>query len=139
MRLARLQRRHPLIFSAVFRAGKGSGSMVRSVQLIGAVAAAFALAISVADAQTPHPSALHARAKHGVARPKDEGRQITVRKSTPSWLTLGTSAPVGSRNGYVVDTFNQPSPVEGSFSGYRGRERLDANRFDGPGVPLFRF
>ena len=43
----------------------------------------------------------------------------------PSYLTLGTQAPVGTvGNGYVYSTFNQPTPIEGTFMGMRGRERL---------------
>ena len=72
-------------------------------------------------------------------RQEPEGRQITVHKSaaaTPSWLTLGTDAPVGTGNNYVTSTFDQPSPIEGTFAGYRGRERL---QYAEPGLPLFRF
>ena len=73
-------------------------------------------------------------------KPKPEGRQITVRKSTPSWLTLGTQEPVGYGNNYVTDTFDQPSPIANTNAGSRGRMGLaDDNRFDGPGIPLFRF
>ena len=100
-----------------------------------------ALAVPPADAQTgaspPIPTA-HAKAKHKPAKPKEEGRQITVHKqATPSWLTLG-GAEVGHANNYVIDTFDQPSPVEGTFSGYRGRERL-IDQYGVPGAPLFRF
>jgi hypothetical protein len=85
-----------------------------------------------------HQTTLQKRAK--VAKPKEEGRQITVHKATPSWLTLGGSAEVGSHNGYVYDTFNQPTPIEGTFTGLRGRERItDQFGNPGPGITLFRF
>ncbi len=120
--------------------------MVRSIRGFGAALIAMALA-STADAQTPMTldaatPTLHARArhhKHHVVRQEPEGRQITVHKSagaTPSWLTLGTDAPVGTGNNYVTSTFDQPSPIEGTFAGYRGRERL---QYAEPGLPLFRF
>ncbi len=112
--------------------------MVRSVQFIGAALLALALASSAADAQTTPNPTLHARAKHRIAKPKEQGRQITVHNPTPSWLTLGTGARAGTSNNYVTSTFDQPSPVEGTFAGYRGRERL-VNRYEVPGAPLFRF
>jgi len=130
--------------------GKEAGVMVRSVRLLGTALIGAALA-SPAGAQTaPAPSAaaqtptIHARARHHVRKhhvEQPEGRQITVRKNTnatPSWLTLGADAPVGSDNGYVTSTFDQPSPVEGTFSGYRGRERL-VPQYGVPGAPLFKF
>jgi hypothetical protein len=113
--------------------------MGRSVRIAGAALIALTLASSAASAQTANPT-LHARAAHHAKKPKPqpEGRQITVHKATPSWLTLGTEAPVGYGNNYVTDTFAQPSPIEGTFLGMRGRERL-GTQFDGPGVPLIRF
>jgi hypothetical protein len=43
-------------------------------------------------------------------------------------------------NGYVYDTFAQPTPVEGTFMGMRGRERItDPLGNAGPGLTLFRF
>jgi len=120
--------------------------MACSVRLLGAALFAVAL-VSSAEAQTTqetHTPTLHARAKHHVHRrhvEQPEGRQITVHKSgnaTPSWLTLGADAPVGSGNNYVTSTFDQPSPMQGTFSGYRGRERL-IDRYGVPGVPLFQF
>ncbi len=119
--------------------------MVRSVRGFGAALIALAL-VSAADAQTPMTvdsatPTLHARARHHKhhVRQAPEGRQITIHKSgnpTPSWLTLGTEAPVGTGNNYVLDTFDQPTPIEGTFAGYRGRERL---QYAEPGLPLFRF
>ena len=114
--------------------------MTGSLRLIG-VALAFSLAVPPAHAQTAPAGAgptLHARAKHKAAKPKEEGRQITVHKATPSWLTLGGGAEVGQSNSYVTGTFDQPSPVEGTFVGYRGRERL-IDQFGVSGAPLFRF
>jgi hypothetical protein len=137
--------------------------MVRFVRLLAAAALAAALAPApVANAQsgpleegpletgplqtgpspaTPHKAkprkmALQKRAKH----PEPAGRDITVH-ARPSYLTAGTQVPVGTvGNGYVYDTFNQPTPIEGTFSGMRGRERLtDQFGNPGPGLTLFRF
>jgi hypothetical protein len=135
--------------------------MVRFVRLLAAVALAAALA-SAAKAQgvpleegpmetgplqtgpsqttpakaKPRQTALNRRAKH----PAPAGRQITVHPR-PSYLTAGTAVPVGSvGNGYVYDTFNQPTPIEGTFSGMRGRERLTDQFGNGaPGWTLFKF
>jgi hypothetical protein len=109
--------------------------MIRSVQRFCGAVLALLLAASSAVAQTAPGIARSPKAKPAAA----PGRQITVHKSTPSYLTLGPNAGVGYANNYVTDTFAQSSPIEGTFAGMRGRERLDANRFDGPGVPLFRF
>jgi hypothetical protein len=134
--------------------------MIRFVRLFAAaaLAAGVAAATPAANAQTepldvgavqttgplgatpqkakPRQAALKKRAK----RPAPEGRQITVH-ARPSYLTAGTQVPVGSvGNGYVYDTFNQPTPIQGTFMGMRGQERL-TDRFGnaGPGLTLFRF
>jgi hypothetical protein len=135
--------------------------MVRFVRLLAAAALASALA-SAASAQgvplqegpmetgplqagpspaapqkaKPRQTALRKRAKH----PEPAGRQITVH-ARPSYLTAGTQVPVGSvGNGYVYDTFNQATPIEGTFSGMRGRERLtDQFGNAAPGLTLFKF
>ena len=100
--------------------------MVRSSQFMGAALLTLAFASHAAEAQTQatKQSSIHARAthRHRVEKPQEEGRQITVHKSTPSWLTLGNGATVGYGNNYVANTFDQPPPIEGTFSGYRGRE-----------------
>src|SRR5271157_6360785 len=104
---------------------RGLRIMVRSVQIFSAALIAVALAAPAADAETTQTPTIHARAKHHAKKKTEpEGRQITVHKATPSWLTLGTGASVGAGDNYATETFNQPSPVEGTFSGYRGRERL---------------
>jgi len=136
--------------------------MVRFVRLLSAAAFVAALAsASAANAQTgpleegpletgplqagppqttshkakPRRTALQKRAKH----PEPAGRQITVH-ARPSYLTAGTAVPVGSYNGYVYDTFNQPTPINGTFSGMRGRERLtDQFGNAAPGLTLFKF
>jgi len=122
--------------------GEGAAFMVRSVWFMGAAPLALAVTSSAAEAQTQtaKQSTIHARTTHGrpVVKAKEGGRQITVHKGTPSWLTLGGGASVGHGNNYVTETFDQPSPVEGTFSGYRGRERL-INRYGVPGAPLFQF
>jgi hypothetical protein len=131
-------------------------TMVRLARLLAAAALAggFAVASPGANAQTgsqdegavqttgplgsppqkakSRQTALKKRAKH----PVETGRQITVH-ARPSYLTLGTQAPVGTvGNGYVYGTFNQPTPIEGTFMGMRGRERLSD---PAPGLTLFRF
>jgi len=130
--------------------------MVRFVRLFAAaaLAAGMAAAAPAANAQTrpleegavqttgplggpprkakPKQTALKKRA----TRPAPTGRQITVH-ARPSYLTAGTQAPVGSvGNGYVYSTFNQATPIEGTFAGMRGRERLTEPT---PGLTLFRF
>jgi hypothetical protein len=132
--------------------------MVRSIRLLAAaaLAAGLAAATPAARAQTgpqdegavqttgplgatpqkakPRQTALKKRARQAKQAPS--GRQITVH-ARPSYLTLGTQAPVGSvGNGYVYSTFNQPTPIEGTFMGMRGRERLTE---PAPGLTLFRF
>ena len=86
----------------------------------------------------PRQTALKKRAKQAKQAPA--GRQITVH-ARPSYLTLGTQAPVGTvGNGYVYSTFNQPTPIEGTFMGMRGRERItDPLGNASPGLTLFRF
>jgi hypothetical protein len=128
--------------------------MIRSMWLLTAVALAAGLAAATPAAyaqdegavQTtgplgatpqkakPRQTALRKRAAKRPAAPA--GRQITVH-ARPSYLTLGTQAPVGTvGNGYVYSTFNQPTPIEGTFTGMRGRERLSD---PAPGLTLFRF
>jgi hypothetical protein len=81
----------------------------------------------------PRQTALKKRA---AKRQAPAGRQITVH-ARPSYLTLGTQAPVGTAgNGYVYSTFNQPTPIEGTFMDMRGRERLTE---PAPGLTLFQF
>src|ERR1700733_7955949 len=137
--------------------------MVRSIRLLAAVALASGLAAATpaANAQTgpqdegavqttgplgsppqkakPRQTALKKRAKQ-AKQTTPSGRQITVH-ARPSWLTAGTQAPVGTvGNGYVYSTFNQPTPIEGTFMGMRGRERLtDPLGNAAPGFTLFRF
>jgi hypothetical protein len=84
----------------------------------------------------PRQTALKKRARHA----EPAGRQITVHPR-PSYLTAGTQVPVGSvGNGYVYDTFNQPTPIEGTFTGMRGRERLtDQFGNASSGLTLFKF
>jgi hypothetical protein len=137
--------------------------MVRFVRLCAAAALATALAAaSAANAQTgpleegpletgplqtppsqatPQKAKLRRTAlqKRAAKKAEPAGRQITVH-ARPSYLTAGTAVPVGSYNGYVYDTFNQPSPIEGTFSGMRGRERLtDQFGNAAPGLTLFKF
>jgi hypothetical protein len=116
--------------------------MVRTV-LIGAASAALLLAASAAaSAQTTTTQAKHPDYHHSKHRkPKEvaEGRQITVHKATPSYLTLGgvASPAVTSTNNYVLDTFAQPTPIQGTFM--QGRTTVLDGRYSGPGLTLFRF
>jgi hypothetical protein len=91
--------------------------MTHSVSLLGAVALGIVFASTCADAQP-----VHHRAKH----PAPAGRQITVRQGVEPWLTMGTWAPVGSRNGYALDTLRPPQRYsnEGTFVAPRGLDRL---------------
>jgi hypothetical protein len=124
--------------------GERKASMTHPVSLFGAVALGIVLASSCAEAQT-----VHHRARH----PAPAGRHITVRKGVEPWLTLGTWAPVGSRNGYALDTLRPPlrrNEVQGTLVGMRGNDRLpndrtlpEANRplidvsWPGSSAPLF--
>jgi hypothetical protein len=116
--------------------------MVRFVRLLAAAALAACLAAPGANAQTEplqsgkrHETTIKKRAKKPAP-----GRQITVHRR-PSYLTAGTQVPVGTvGNGYVYGTFNQPTPISGTFMGMRGRERItDQFGNAGPGLTLFRF
>ena len=112
--------------------------MTGSRALIAAVALGAALASDCAYAQQTHPQpARHGHTRMTVA----EGHTITVHPG-PSFLTGGTGASVGSRNGYVYDTL-QPTyrnTVQGTFVGQRGTDRLP-NQYNLPGSnePLFTF
>ena len=116
--------------------------MGRSV-LLGAASLALVVAASApASAQTTTTQAKHPdyhHAKHRKPKEVAEGRQITVHKATPSYLTLGgvASPAVTSTNNYVLDTFDQPTPIEGTFVGLQGR--LRTNQAVVPDAPLFRF
>src|SRR5271156_3971446 len=96
--------------------------MMRQLGLLGCVAIGVAVASSCAQAQP-----VHHRAKHPAAA----GRQITVSKGVEPWLTLGTSAPVGSRQGYVLDTLSPPQAQrtanQATIQGVRGIDRLPNN------------
>ena len=100
-------------------AGERGALMTHPVSLLGAAALGIVLATSSADAQT-----VHHRAKHPAAA----GRQITVSKGVEPWLTLGTWAPVGSRQGYVLDTLSPPQAQrtanQETIQGVRGIDRL---------------
>jgi hypothetical protein len=92
--------------------------MTHPVSLLGAAALGIVLASSCAQAQTVHHRAAH--------HPAAAGRQIIVRQGVEPWLTLGTWAPVGSREGYALDTFRPPQRYsnEGTFVAPRGLDRL---------------
>src|SRR5580693_3927060 len=100
-------------------AGERGALMTHPVSLLGAAALGIVLATSSADAQT-----VHHRAKH----PATAGRQITVSKGVEPWLTLGTWAPVGSRQGYALDTLSPPqawrTANQVTIQGVRGIDRL---------------
>jgi hypothetical protein len=91
--------------------------MTHSLKRLRAAAFGIVLAASCAQAQTVHHKARH---------PAAAGHDITVHAGVEPWLTLGTWAPVGSRNGYVQDTLRPPqrNEVQGTFVGVRGIERL---------------
>ncbi|HEY1454544.1 MAG TPA: hypothetical protein VGF57_13875 [Roseiarcus sp.] len=92
--------------------------MTHPFSLVVSVTVGAILASSGAQAQT-----IHHHARHQAPT----GRQITVHEQgVEPWLTLGTWAPVGSRNGYVTDTFRplQRDTVQNTFVGVRGTDRL---------------
>ena len=130
-----------LVAAAALAAGVAAAARPRNAQTgpqdEGAVQTTGPLAATPQKAK-PRQTALKKRAAKRSAAPA--GRQITVH-ARPSYLTLGTQAPVGTvGNGYVYSTFNQPTPIEGTFQGMRGRERLtDPLGNASPGFTLFRF
>ena len=96
--------------------------MPRSIKTYGAVALGCVIGlVSSADAET-----LHKRARHPAAG----GRQIVVH-ARESYLTAGTSAPVGAYSGYALDTISSTAPfmpfVDHTTVGVRGLERLPNN------------
>jgi hypothetical protein len=124
-----------LLAAVALAAGLATATPAAYAQDEGAVQTTGPLGVSPAKAKPkPRQTALRKRAAKRPAAPA--GRQITVH-ARPSYLTLGTQAHVGTvGNGYVYSTFNQPTPIEGTFMGMRGRERLTDPT---PGVTLFRF
>jgi hypothetical protein len=94
--------------------------MMRAIGLFSAVAVGFIVASSGADAQTVRHRAHH----RPIQSPA--GHDVTVHAGVAPWLTLGTWAPVGSRNGYALDTLRPPerNTIQGTFSGMRGNDRL---------------
>jgi hypothetical protein len=125
--------------------GRRAGAMIRSVHLFAAALVGAAL-VSSADAQTPASDtpSLHSGASRHVPKRHAEpqaDRHATVHKNadaTPSWLTLGQDRSTGRRGNYATSSFDQPSAVEGTFSDYRGRARVDS-RYGAPGAPLLNF
>jgi hypothetical protein len=127
-----------LLAAAAFAAGLAGASPAANAQAgpqdEGAVQTTGPLGSPPQKAK-PRQTALKKRAKQ-AKQTTPSGRQITVH-ARPSWLTAGTQAPVGTvGNGYVYSTFDQPTPIEGTFMGMRGRERLTD---PAPGLTLFRF
>ena len=90
--------------------------MTHPFSLVVSVTVGVILASSCAQAQT-----VHHRARHPAAA----GREVTVH-AREAWLTAGTGASVGSRNGYVLDTFRPPrrDAVQNTFVDGRGLEFL---------------
>ncbi len=70
------------------------------------------------------------------AIPVAEGRQITV-YGRESYLTAGPTAPVGTYNGYALDTIASTAPfmpfVDHTFVGVRGLDRIP-NNYTVPGL-----
>ncbi|HEY6519097.1 MAG TPA: hypothetical protein VIZ19_06990 [Roseiarcus sp.] len=93
--------------------------MTHPINLVRVAALGIVMATSCADAQTVH---------HRMKHPAAAGRQIIVREAVEPWLTLGTWAPVGSRQGYALDTFRpaqaQRTANQETFQGVRGIDRL---------------
>ena len=90
--------------------GEKGTFMTHPFSLVVSITVGVILASSSAQAQT-----VHHRAQHPAA---PAGHDITVHeRGVEPWLTMGTWAPVGSRNGYVQDTFRPPlrDAVQGTF------------------------
>ena len=100
--------------------------MPRAVQTFGAVALGllfgFASAAEAQTAQVGH--------RHHAGQPAAEGHQIVVH-ARESWLTAGTSAPVGSYSGYALDTISSSAPftpfVDHTTVGVMGLDRIPNN------------
>lgn len=111
----------------ILLARKGMG-MPRPIKTYGAVALGILIGFaSAADAQT-----VHKRVRHAAA----DGHHIVVH-ARESYLTAGPTAPVGSYNGYALDTitpgFAPFMPfVDHTTVGLRGQDRLP-NNFTVPG------
>jgi hypothetical protein len=90
---------------------------MRQIGFLGGAALATLLAATCANAQT-----VHHRARHVAPA----GHDIMVHRGVEPWLTLGTWAPVGSRNGYALDTLRPPDRFasQGMFVAPRGLDRL---------------
>ena len=104
--------------------GEKGTFMTHPFSLVVSITVGVILASSCAQAQT-----VHHRARHPAA---PAGHDITVReRGVEPWLTLGTWAPVGSRNGYVQDTFRPPQrdAVQGTFAAGRP---MNSNRLPTP-------
>ena len=83
----------------------------------------------------PAGGAQEAREAPGSGRQADHGARSPVLADRRH---AGPGGTVG--NGYVYSTFAQPTPIEGTFMGMRGRERItDPLGNAGPGLTLFRF
>jgi hypothetical protein len=105
--------------------GEKGTFMTHPFSLVVSVTVGVILASSCAQAQT-----VHHRARHPAPAPA--GHDITVReRGVEPWLTLGTWAPVGSRNGSVQDTFRPPlrDAVQGTFAAGRP---MNSNRLPTP-------
>jgi hypothetical protein len=97
-------------------------AMPRPVKAYGAVALGILIGLaSAADAQT-----VHRRVRHPAA----EGHVIVVHPRE-SYLTAGPTAPVGTYNGYALDTISSTAPfmpfVDNTTVGVRGLERIPNN------------
>lgn len=102
--------------------------MRNAIQSLGAATLAVVLGLSFgADAQTAH--------RRHVRHAADAGRVIVVHPRE-SFLTAGPSAPVGTYNGYALDTLQIPGrympDIDHTTLGLHGADRLP-NNFTLPG------
>ncbi|RBP11923.1 hypothetical protein DFR50_11530 [Roseiarcus fermentans] len=95
--------------------------MPRTITTVGAVALGLLVGCVAADAQT-----LHRHARHPAAA----GHEIVVH-ARESYLTAGPTAPVGTYNGYALDTISSTASfqpfIDHTTVGVRGLERLPNN------------
>lgn len=98
--------------------------MKHAIQRLGAATFAVALGVTfAADAQTVHRHARHVTVT--------ETGHVIVVHPRESFLTAGPTAPVGTYNGYALDTVSTPRSnmpgIDRNFISVRGLDQLPDN------------